>query len=235
MPFAFLLCSFQDILLELGYNNGRPIDMAFFRQHISGRHNPEVKRACVPCFELLCWDRAHLVGLGLQDPRRDPPRQDRVCVCLCVYTRGTYLRSATCYLRSAPAHAAAPSPLCAPAAHRRCCPPYTSTASTRTTPYAAPAHDVDAASRAVCAPRVLSADRSRPVPPVERGGARSVLHGQRGAGRSAKNHAADRCLARPLGTVRSAKPRRGWAVLRPWGRADWPCDQKLPHTDARTE
>lgn len=34
--------SYQDILVEVGYNNGVPIDWAFFNAHISGRHNPEI-------------------------------------------------------------------------------------------------------------------------------------------------------------------------------------------------
>lgn len=33
---------YQDILVEVGYNNGVPIDWDFFNAHISGRHNPEI-------------------------------------------------------------------------------------------------------------------------------------------------------------------------------------------------
>ncbi|MEW5300202.1 MAG: hypothetical protein WDW38_003041 [Sanguina aurantia] len=36
------LLTYQDILVEVGYNNGVPIDWAFFNAHISGRHNPEI-------------------------------------------------------------------------------------------------------------------------------------------------------------------------------------------------
>lgn len=37
-----VLCSFQNILVEVGFQDGVPIDEAFFRKHISGRHNPEI-------------------------------------------------------------------------------------------------------------------------------------------------------------------------------------------------
>lgn len=33
---------FQNILVEVGFQGGVPIDEAFFRKHISGRHNPEI-------------------------------------------------------------------------------------------------------------------------------------------------------------------------------------------------
>ena len=32
-------CSFQDILVQKGYNNGEPITREFFDEHISGGHN----------------------------------------------------------------------------------------------------------------------------------------------------------------------------------------------------
>lgn len=40
--------SFQEILSEVGFNGGQPIDEAFFRQHISGRHNPEIAADLFP-------------------------------------------------------------------------------------------------------------------------------------------------------------------------------------------
>jgi hypothetical protein len=33
---------FQELLVKHGFNNGIPIDEAFFRKHISGRHNPVI-------------------------------------------------------------------------------------------------------------------------------------------------------------------------------------------------
>jgi hypothetical protein len=33
---------FQELLVKQGFNNGIPIDEAFFRKHISGRHNPVI-------------------------------------------------------------------------------------------------------------------------------------------------------------------------------------------------
>lgn len=40
--------AFQEILVELGYNSGSPIDEAFFRAHIAGRHNPEIAADLFP-------------------------------------------------------------------------------------------------------------------------------------------------------------------------------------------
>lgn len=40
--------AFQEILSEVGFNGGQPIDEAFFRQHISGRHNPEIAADLFP-------------------------------------------------------------------------------------------------------------------------------------------------------------------------------------------
>lgn len=41
---------FQNILVEVGFQGGVPIDEAFFRKHISGRHNPEIAGdLCVLC------------------------------------------------------------------------------------------------------------------------------------------------------------------------------------------
>ncbi|KAG2494256.1 hypothetical protein HYH03_007611 [Edaphochlamys debaryana] len=40
--------AFQEILQEVGYNGGQPIDEAFFRKHISGRHNPEIAADLFP-------------------------------------------------------------------------------------------------------------------------------------------------------------------------------------------
>eukprot|EP00270_Netrium_digitus_P014739 TRINITY_DN5079_c0_g1_i1.p1 TRINITY_DN5079_c0_g1~~TRINITY_DN5079_c0_g1_i1.p1 ORF type:complete len:309 (+),score=85.48 TRINITY_DN5079_c0_g1_i1:228-1154(+) len=34
--------AFQDILVEVGFQGGIPIDDEFFRKHISGRHNPDI-------------------------------------------------------------------------------------------------------------------------------------------------------------------------------------------------
>jgi len=36
------LSVFREVLQELGYDSGRPIDAAFFKARISGRHNPEI-------------------------------------------------------------------------------------------------------------------------------------------------------------------------------------------------
>ncbi|GIL60994.1 hypothetical protein Vafri_15417 [Volvox africanus] len=41
-------CRFQEILAEVGFNGGRPIDEVFFRRHISGRHNPEIAADLFP-------------------------------------------------------------------------------------------------------------------------------------------------------------------------------------------
>ncbi|GIM14661.1 hypothetical protein Vretimale_17610 [Volvox reticuliferus] len=40
--------AFQEILAEVGFDGGRPIDEAFFRRHISGRHNPEIAADLFP-------------------------------------------------------------------------------------------------------------------------------------------------------------------------------------------
>ncbi|GIL60993.1 hypothetical protein Vafri_15417 [Volvox africanus] len=40
--------AFQEILAEVGFNGGRPIDEVFFRRHISGRHNPEIAADLFP-------------------------------------------------------------------------------------------------------------------------------------------------------------------------------------------
>lgn len=39
---------FQEILSEVGFNGGQPIDEAFFRARISGRHNPEIAADLFP-------------------------------------------------------------------------------------------------------------------------------------------------------------------------------------------
>lgn len=36
------------MLIENGFQNGAPIDEAFYRQHISGRHNPEIAADLFP-------------------------------------------------------------------------------------------------------------------------------------------------------------------------------------------
>ncbi|GFR52744.1 hypothetical protein Agub_g15355, partial [Astrephomene gubernaculifera] len=43
--------AFQEILVELGFQGGRPIDLPFFRAHISGRHNPEIAADLFPEWE----------------------------------------------------------------------------------------------------------------------------------------------------------------------------------------
>ena len=45
---AACACSFVEILLELGFNNGVPIDEAFYNSHISGRHNPDITSDLFP-------------------------------------------------------------------------------------------------------------------------------------------------------------------------------------------
>lgn len=45
-PLHFL--AFQEILIEKGFNGGAPIDEAFFRARISGRHNPEIAADLFP-------------------------------------------------------------------------------------------------------------------------------------------------------------------------------------------
>jgi hypothetical protein len=42
--------AFREILAELGYDGGRPISEAFFRQRISGRHNPEIAADLFPAW-----------------------------------------------------------------------------------------------------------------------------------------------------------------------------------------
>jgi hypothetical protein len=37
---------FQEVLSEAGFNGGVRISEAFFRAHISGRHNPEIAGTC---------------------------------------------------------------------------------------------------------------------------------------------------------------------------------------------
>ena len=39
---------FTEILLELGFNGGVPIDEAFYNRTISGRHNPDITRDLFP-------------------------------------------------------------------------------------------------------------------------------------------------------------------------------------------
>lgn len=45
--------AFRDMLQEVGFNGGRPIDLIFFQQRISGRHNPDIGRDLFPE-----WDEA---------------------------------------------------------------------------------------------------------------------------------------------------------------------------------
>lgn len=45
-PLHFL--AFQEILSEVGFNGGEPIDEAFFSSRISGRHNPEIAADLFP-------------------------------------------------------------------------------------------------------------------------------------------------------------------------------------------
>lgn len=40
--------AFQEILVEVGFQGGSPIDEDFFRRHISGRHNPEIAADLFP-------------------------------------------------------------------------------------------------------------------------------------------------------------------------------------------
>lgn len=42
------LRAFQEALVALGFNGGVPIDEEFYRQRISGRHNPEIARDLLP-------------------------------------------------------------------------------------------------------------------------------------------------------------------------------------------
>lgn len=39
---------FQDILVEVGFDAGKPIDEPFFRRVISGRHNPDIAADLFP-------------------------------------------------------------------------------------------------------------------------------------------------------------------------------------------
>lgn len=41
--------------MEAGFNGGVPIDEAFFRQHISGRHNPEIAGGCFLVCVYVMW------------------------------------------------------------------------------------------------------------------------------------------------------------------------------------
>ncbi|KIZ05035.1 hypothetical protein MNEG_2922 [Monoraphidium neglectum] len=49
--FRRALC-FQEILSEVGFDGGRPIDEAFFRARISGRHNPEIAADLFPAWSV---------------------------------------------------------------------------------------------------------------------------------------------------------------------------------------
>eukprot|EP00775_Hariotina_reticulata_P003528 gene3528-3797_t len=40
--------AFQELLVEVGFQDGQPIDEEFYRQHISGRHNPEIAADLFP-------------------------------------------------------------------------------------------------------------------------------------------------------------------------------------------
>lgn len=42
------LKAFQEALVARGFNGGQPIDEAFYRERISGRHNPEIARDLLP-------------------------------------------------------------------------------------------------------------------------------------------------------------------------------------------
>lgn len=43
-----ICCRFQELLVEVGFQDGQPIDEEFYRQHISGRHNPEIAADLFP-------------------------------------------------------------------------------------------------------------------------------------------------------------------------------------------
>lgn len=45
--------AFQQILLQHDFNDNQPISLGFFRQHISGRHNPDIAADLFPH-----WDAA---------------------------------------------------------------------------------------------------------------------------------------------------------------------------------
>ncbi|GLI68526.1 hypothetical protein VaNZ11_012916 [Volvox africanus] len=57
--------AFQEILAEVGFNGGRPIDEAFFRRHISGRHNPEIAADLFPD-----WDENRRTAFYLDKEER---------------------------------------------------------------------------------------------------------------------------------------------------------------------
>lgn len=48
-PFHYL--AFREMLLEIGYNNGVPIDEEFFVKNISGKHNDDIARCLFPSWE----------------------------------------------------------------------------------------------------------------------------------------------------------------------------------------
>ncbi|EFJ43061.1 hypothetical protein VOLCADRAFT_66286 [Volvox carteri f. nagariensis] len=57
--------AFQEILLELGFNDGQPIDEAFFRRRISGRHNPAIAADLFPD-----WEEARRVAFYTEKEER---------------------------------------------------------------------------------------------------------------------------------------------------------------------
>ncbi|XP_042506184.1 haloacid dehalogenase-like hydrolase domain-containing protein Sgpp [Macadamia integrifolia] len=44
--------AFRELLLEIGYNGGVPIDEEFFVKNISGKHNPDICRAIFPDWDM---------------------------------------------------------------------------------------------------------------------------------------------------------------------------------------
>jgi hypothetical protein len=46
--FSLTCYRFQELLVEVGFQNGQPIDEEFYRQRISGRHNPEIAADLFP-------------------------------------------------------------------------------------------------------------------------------------------------------------------------------------------
>lgn len=60
--------AFRKILLEHGFNDNQPISLEFFRQHISGRHNPDIAADLFPH-----WDAAQ--GAAFSHTKEDMFRQ----------------------------------------------------------------------------------------------------------------------------------------------------------------
>lgn len=57
--------SSMPLCLQLGFNDGKPITEEFFREHISGRHNPDITRDLFPT-----WDEERRTNFSLDKEAR---------------------------------------------------------------------------------------------------------------------------------------------------------------------